>query len=257
MTQEDYGIDAPKVVRNLAVIGGLLIVASLGVMLAVPDGANGASPILRLVRNGLPSGIVCVIMSFWMIASSKWLKFRVARALLDMRRWRGDEKVLDVGCGRGLIAVNAAKRVPVGHVTGIDLWQARDLAGNNPEAIRANAAVAGVGERLTVDTGDARELPYADGSFDAVASMTAIHNIPDRAGRTAAISEAWRVTKPGGQILIFDIRHARNYAALLRTAGAVDVRLDGPILLWGPMGWRVSATKPGDMTPGRVSASAH
>lgn len=170
---------------------------------------------------------------------------RVARALLDMRSWCGDETLLDVGCGRGLIAVNAARRVPDGHVTGIDLWQARDLAGNNPAAIRANAEVAGVDSRLTVDTGDARTLPYLDGTFDVVASMTAIHNSPDRAVRSAAISEAWRVTRPGGQLLIFDIRHARSYAAQLRAAGSTEVRLAGPILLWGPTGWRVSAMKPG------------
>ena len=53
------------------------------------------------------------------------------------------------------------------------------------------------------------------------------------------------MTKPGGQILMFDIRHARRYAAQLRAAGAVDVRLNGPILLWGPVGWRFSAMKPG------------
>jgi ubiquinone/menaquinone biosynthesis C-methylase UbiE len=168
----------------------------------------------------------------------------VARALLDARAWRGDETVLDVGCGRGLVAVNAAKRVPRGRVTGVDIWQARDLGGNSPRAIRANAEAAGVSERLTIDTGDARSLPYADGSFDVVASMTAIHNIPDPTGRCAAIAEAWRVTRPGGQILIFDIRHARKYAAQLRAAGAVEVRLTGPILLWGPVGWRFSATKP-------------
>jgi ubiquinone/menaquinone biosynthesis C-methylase UbiE len=180
-----------------------------------------------------------------MIASSKWLKHRVARALLDMRQWRGDEQVLDVGCGRGLVAVNAGKRVANGHVTGIDIWQARDLSNNSPDGIRANAEAAGVAGRLTVDTGDARSLPYPDGTFDVVTSMTAIHNIPDAAGRAAAISEAWRVTRPGGQLLIFDIRHGRKYAAQLRTAGAVDVRLTGPILLWGPVGWRFSATKPG------------
>jgi ubiquinone/menaquinone biosynthesis C-methylase UbiE len=74
--------------------------------------------------------------------------------------------------------------------------------------------------------------------------MTAIHNIPDTAGRTAAIAECWRVTKPGGQILIFDIRHGRKYARQLRSLGATDVQMTGPILLWGPIGWRFSASKP-------------
>ncbi|HLQ36323.1 MAG TPA: class I SAM-dependent methyltransferase [Planctomycetota bacterium] len=243
--KEDYGIDAPTAVRSLMVIGLALLLAGTGARLALRHDAAEPSPLLLMFRSGLPAGIACVIGATWMLLSSKVLKHRVARALLDARQWHGNEQVLDVGCGRGLVAVLAAKRVADGHVTGIDLWQARDLSGNHPGAMRANAEAAGVAGRVTVDTGDARSLPYPDGSFDVVASMTAIHNIPGAAGRAAAIREAWRVTRPGGQILVFDIRHARKHAAQLRAAGAVDVRLHGPILLWGPIGWRFSATKPG------------
>jgi SAM-dependent methyltransferase len=244
-SREDYGIDAPTVVRNLAGIGVVLLaIGGTTTTLLLLDRIR-PGPLPRVLSiNGLATGIVCLVMAFWMFASSRWLKPRVARALLDARAWRGDEAVLDVGCGRGLVAIDAARRVPRGKVTGVDIWQERDLGGNGPQAIRANAEAAGVADRVTVDTGDARALPYADGIFDVVASMTTIHNIRDRTGRTAAIDEAWRVTRPGGQILIFDIRHARGYAAQLRAAGAIDVRMTGPILLWGPVGWRFSATKP-------------
>jgi len=212
--QENHGIDAPTVVRNLAVIGmGLLIVGNTTTILLLLHRIS-PTPLTRILSiNCLATSITCLVMASWMIASSKWLKHTVARALLDTRAWRGDEAVLDIGCGRGLVAVDAAKRVPRGKVTGVDIWQERDLGGNSPRAIRANAEAAGVADRPTVDTGDARALPYADGSFDVIASMTAIHNIPDLDGRAAAIAEAWRVTKPGGQILIFDIRRARNYSA--------------------------------------------
>jgi arsenite methyltransferase len=242
--REDYGIDAPTVVRNLAAAGFLLLIVSAGTALLLRLQIVAPSRLSLILRNnGLITALICLIMAFWMIASSKWLKQRVARAMLDARAWRGDEEVLDIGCGRGLVAVAAARRVPRGKVTGVDIWQEVDLGGNSPEAIRANAEAAGVGERLAVDTGDARSLPYPDASFDVVASMTAIHNIPNAEGRRAAVAEAWRVTKKGGQILIFDIRHARTYAAQLRALGA-DVTLTGPILLWGPIGWRFSAIKP-------------
>jgi SAM-dependent methyltransferase len=242
---EDYGIDAPTVVRNLAGAGLLLLIASAGTAALLRLHIVAPSPLTRILSmNGLVTAIICLVMACWMIASSKWLKRKVARALLDSRDWRGDEAVLDIGCGRGLVAVAAARRVPRGKVTGVDIWQEVDLGGNSPEAISANAGAAGVADRLAVDTGDARALPYPDASFDVVASMTAIHNIPGADGRRAAIAEAWRVTRPGGQILIFDIRHARSYAAQLRALGA-EVKLTGPILLWGPIGWRFSAVKPG------------
>ena len=179
-----------------------------------------------------------------MLLSSLWLKKRVMRSLLNQRRWAGNETVLDVGCGRGLVAIEAARRVPEGTVHGVDLWQASDLSGNSAEAIRANAGVAGVSDRLVVDTGDARALPYPDASFDVVCSMTAIHNIGDAEGRRKAIAEAWRVLRPGGQVLVFDIRHAKTYLRQLQEAGAVETRVAGPIVLWGPVGWRFCATKP-------------
>jgi SAM-dependent methyltransferase len=158
---EDYGIDAPTVVRNLAAAGALLLVVSLGTAALLQLQILGPSTLTRILRgNGLVTAIICLVMAFWMVASSKWLKQRVARALLDSRTWRGDEKVLDIGCGRGLIAIAAARRVPRGKVTGVDIWQEVDLGGNSPEAIRANAEAAGVAERVAIDTGDARSLPY-------------------------------------------------------------------------------------------------
>jgi arsenite methyltransferase len=234
INREDYGIDAPGAVRTLGLVGFLLLGYGL-----LPNSIPGAS----LAHKFWPTAVSLLVGSAWMLASSLWLKKRVMQSLMNQRSWRGDETVLDVGCGRGLVAVEAARRVPFGMVHAVDLWQAADLSGNSPDAIQANAAIAGVSKRMVVETGDARDLPYPDSTFDVVSSMTAIHNIGDAAGRRKAISEAWRVVKPGGQVLIFDIRHARTYLAQLRDLGATDTASKGPILLWGPIGWRISATK--------------
>ena len=238
MRRENYGIDAPTVVRNMA-LGGL-ICAGLWVASLFPQSGvlHDLGPIFPGPCLGLLAG------TSWMLASSLWLKRIVRDRLLDSRQWRGDEQALDVGCGRGLVAVGIAHRLgPQGRVRGLDLWQAVDLSGNTAERAVANATAAGVTDKVTIDSGDMRTMPYSDGSFDVVASMTAVHNIPDREGRVQAIREMWRVTKPGGEILLFDIRHARSYAAQLRGLGA-HVKLTGPIILWGPLGWRFSARKP-------------
>jgi SAM-dependent methyltransferase len=239
--RENYGINAPGVVRNFAIISAVLL--SILTWIHFHGSPEWLAPLLPTMRA---TGLICLGMMLWMIASSLWFKQIVMRRLLDEHVWRGDEQVLDVGCGRGLVAVGAARRLgPGGKVHGLDLWAARDLSDNNPASAAANAEAAGVADRLVIDTGDMRQMPYADSQFDVIASMTAIHNIDDKPGRTQAIAEVWRVTKPGGQILIYDIRHAGAYAAQLKALGATDIRMSGPILLWGVFGRRFSAMKPG------------
>jgi 2-polyprenyl-3-methyl-5-hydroxy-6-metoxy-1,4-benzoquinol methylase len=53
--------------------------------------------------------------------------------------WTGDETVLDIGCGRGLMLVGAARRLTTGQAVGIDLWRTEDQADNSPEAAQAHA----------------------------------------------------------------------------------------------------------------------
>jgi cyclopropane fatty-acyl-phospholipid synthase-like methyltransferase len=74
-----------------------------------------------------------------MVWSSKVGKLRERERLLDAVPWRGDETVLDVGCGRGLLLTAAARRIPDGKVIGVDIWQEVDQSGNRPEATWANA----------------------------------------------------------------------------------------------------------------------
>jgi len=94
-----------------------------------------------------------------------------------------------------------------------------------------NASLEGVSDRVRIETGDMRALPFPDASFDVVVSSLAIHNITSAGGREQAIAEAFRVVKPGGRIVIADIRATKLYATALRTLGASDVRLRR-------LGWR-------------------
>ena len=140
-------------------------------------------------------------MALWMLWSSKIGKVREREKLLDRIPWTGAERVLDVGCGRGLLLVGAARRLTTGRAVGIDIWQAEDLSGNRPEATLENARLEGVADRVEVQTADMRKIPFPDGSFDVVVSSQAIHNIYDSAGRAQAIGEIARVLAPGGRAL--------------------------------------------------------
>ncbi len=116
-----------------------------------------------------------------MLRSSLVGKMRVRDRLVDALALSGNERVLDAGCGLGLALIGCAKKLTTGTAVGIDLWAAH-LSDNNPDAARANAVAEGVADRVEVETGDLRKLPFADASFDAIISMTVIHNIPSREG---------------------------------------------------------------------------
>ena len=236
MQSPNYGQDAPGVMYGLALGGALLTILAF---------ASHSVPRKLGIYPSLfwQPAAALLATAVWMIWSSRVGKRRKVRALLDRHAWRGDEAVLDVGCGRGLATVAAAQRAPTGRVVGIDLWRSRDLAGNTPQAARANAEIAGVGSRIFFETGDATELPFANATFDVVVSMTALHNIPSAVGRCRAIEEALRVLRPGGTLLIFDILHTRKYAATAGSAGARHVWLSGLAVLWALPGWSMVAKK--------------
>lgn len=229
----DYGIDAPYVIRNLLLAGGAAFIVFLTMASGVWSGRIGP------VRFG---GIGFLFMAIGLLASgfgmwwsSKFGKVTEREKLLSKISWRGDERVLDVGCGRGLLLIGAAKRLSTGKAIGIDIWQAEDLSGNKPEATLENARREGVANRVEIQTADMRKIPFPDDSFDVIVSRAAIHNLYSVEDRAAAIREIARVLKPHGLAIIDDIRHFREYAAVLRQNGCTDIRrLSSPIasIVW-------------------------
>lgn len=210
-----YGIDAPYV--PLLMTTGLL--ACLGLM-----------AFAHMSGLWITAAILAVIIAFYMHTTLRG-KFVVWRDLLATVGWHGDEKVLDLGCGRGAILLMAAECVPRGHAVGVDIWSNKDQSGNAMDVTGSNAVAEGVADRIELKTADMRELPFADGSFDVIVSNVAIHNISDTYERDRAIDEAWRVLRPGGRLLIADISKSRQYRSRLAALGASVVRR--------PLGWRM------------------
>jgi cyclopropane fatty-acyl-phospholipid synthase-like methyltransferase len=79
-----------------------------------------------------------------MLFYSKVGKLALRERLLDKISWRGDEKVLDVGCGRGLLTVAAASRLSTGSVVGVDVWHRGAISGNRADSVLENARIEGV-----------------------------------------------------------------------------------------------------------------
>jgi ubiquinone/menaquinone biosynthesis C-methylase UbiE len=117
-------------------------------------------------------------------------------AYLELLGIAPGERILEVGCGSGVVLRDVARRVaPGGRAVGLDpspalLAVARELA-----------AAAGLAELVELHEGDARALPFGDGAFDGALAATALIHIPD-AERTVA--EMARVVRPGGRVGVFD-----------------------------------------------------
>jgi SAM-dependent methyltransferase len=117
-------------------------------------------------------------------------------AYLDLLGIQSGERVLDVGCGSGVVTRDIARRVGSGgRAVGID---------QSPQflvAARELAQAAGLGGQVEFREGSALHLPFSDGAFDVAIAVTVLSHTP---GGEHAIAEMARVVRPGGRVGVFD-----------------------------------------------------
>ena len=198
----DYGFDSPLIRIGLTIAA---VVA-------------GGGTVILFVRSwpwlaglSLASAVVFALSTTSFVWTTRRGKFIVWDELLNTLALRGDERLLDVGCGRGMVLILAAKRLPAGRAVGVDLWSATDQSGNREQATLRNAELEGIRDRIELRTADMMQLPFPDQSFDVVTGSLAIHNIRDAQGREQALAEILRVLKAGGTAMIADILYTAAY----------------------------------------------
>lgn len=214
----DYGIDAPHVIRNL-VLGGIAVIIFCLIFHTVKIG-----PVtLLLFPSFLWSGGWIMAGGAMMYLYSKVGKFRHRDRMLNQVKWTGAESALDVGTGRGLLLIGAAKRITTGKAVGIDIWNQEDLSGNNLQNLERNIEIEGVCDKAEVKNEDAQKMSFPDDTFDVVVSLACLHNIYNAPGRAEACNQIARVLKPGGTAIISDFRHMGEYLTAFTKAG-LDAR---------------------------------
>lgn len=211
----NYGIDSP------GIIAGLLIAAALCIASAqiFPRMFHTSVHWLAWIPGAYFLAAAC-----GMLAYSKRGKLRHRDRILDSISWRGDERVLDVGCGRGLLLIGAARHLHSGAAVGLDWWVPGAVSGNRPAAVIENAEIEEVAGKVALANGDARQLPFPNHAFDAVISNYLLHEVNTAAEREQIALEILRVLKPGGHIAIADFIFTNECAQLLTCAGMQNVR---------------------------------
>jgi arsenite methyltransferase len=214
MRRGNYGYDAPYA---LVIFGLVALAAAVAAAISWRDGEP------RVAMQMAAYGVFFLGNTSSFLYATRRGKFVEWDRILDSLHLRGDERVLDMGCGRGAVLTAVARRLTTGRVTGIDIWSTRDQSGNAREVTERNAALEGVADRVAIETGDMRALPFPDASFDLIVSSLAIHNIRGNDDRSKAVSEGFRVLKPGGRMVVADIRATALYEDTLRTLGASNI----------------------------------
>jgi arsenite methyltransferase len=211
-----YGLDAPYMLVIPPVVMVFYLVWGLA--------ARTPGPLI-----GVPIMGVCAFFGWY---ASRRGKFVVWDRVLDQIQLRGDERLLDLGCGRGAVLLMAAERLTTGRAVGVDLWRTVDQSGNAAEATERNAQAEGVADRVELHTADMTALPFEPDSFDIIVSNIAIHNIKKKEDRRKAIDEAVRVLRPGGRLAIADLFAIHEYRDRLNELRMSDITLRN-------LGWRM------------------
>lgn len=120
---------------------------------------------------------------------------RFKRLLVEQASPQPGQRILDLGCGTGTLAIMVKRDQPEADVVGLD---------GDPEILeRARAKAASAGVELRLDRGLSTDLPYEDGSFDLVVSTLMFHHLTGKAKRETA-AEVARVLRPGGELHVAD-----------------------------------------------------
>jgi SAM-dependent methyltransferase len=160
----------------------------------------------------------------------RWSR-RLGPLLINFGGIADGERVLDVGCGTGSLTFALPEAAAIAAVEAVDF----------AAVYVARARARNTDRRITIREADARDLPFATGSFDRAYSQLVLHHMP-QADR--AVAEMRRVVRPGGTVTaaVWDsFGGSQNFRIMWDIAGVIDPDSAAPFTLLRPL------TAPGEM----------
>jgi len=219
----DYGFDgSPFGVAIVCLVGVICFGGGVALTTFPALGLKIVAFVLMLC------GLLMVLVSGSYLYYTKLGKLHRRDKMISMIDWKGNEKVLDIGTGRGLLMIGAAKKLTLGKSIGIDIWNSGDMHSNTYQNTMRNAELEGVLEKVEVRNEDVRRMSFPDDAFDVVLSNLCIHNIPTKEGQEKACREIARVLKPNGTAIITDKANGKKYGEIFSGAG-LTVKLFRPV----------------------------
>jgi arsenite methyltransferase len=225
----DYNLRIPHYIRHAILLGVVVLVGAVILSRILPADQSGLAVVAGIIGLLLAAPFIAV----WTILKiMQNRRFAIRDRILNTLHWHGDEQVLDVGTGSGIMLFGCAKRLKTGKAVGIDIYLP-NAGGGTEDVFWRNAHIEGVHDRVDLQNVDVRKMPYPDASFDVIVSSFAMHHIGHSAAdRGLATREMLRVLKPGGTIALYDVAVVMNACQEeMKSAGVQEVRTSGKTLM--------------------------